>query len=429
MHLNADSLTSLALRLQAHLPDRFARTPRKITPARLIGVLIMMTGFGRKGYRRVVDELRQGLGRAFGWPDLHDVPSPQALGQARRSLSPAVCAQALRAVREGCAASSRSGRRGYRGYRVLAVDGTRLCLPPTKPLIEHFGLPSNQSGQAAAPMAGLVQLWDVGANCPVSFAMTPCDFDERSTAMGLFAEIGPRDLLIGDRGFPSFCIFAALRQRRCRFLLRCSKRFCSEVIDFLASGSPEAMVAIPQRGSSDEPAPAVHVRLVRIELPNGVSEVLATNLWAHLGHSREALSDLYTRRWTIETAFREMKVFHALENFSATYPDGIYQEITAIQIFLLLTAELEAMAHEHTAAVDEPADATAATPDRRTIRFNRLMISDAVIHVLRAAAHSPEAARKSLAISLESIWKSRSKARPGRSFPRMRKRPLRGYRP
>ena len=130
---------------------------------------------------------------------------------------------------------------------------------------------------------------------------------------------------------------------------------------------------------------------------------------------------MYTRRWTIETAFREMKVFHALEDFSAGYPDGIYQEIAAIQIFLLLTADLEAMARAHAQQVetDSPTD----------IRFNRLMIADTVIMLLRATARSPEEAHAILPDLLEGIWKSRSKPRPGRAFPRIRKRPMRGYRP
>ena len=278
MNLHTDAITTLIHRLQTHLPGRFTREPRKITPARLIGVLILMSGFGRKGYRRVVQELRDGLGRAFDWATKAETPSPQAIGQARKSLSRSVCLQAFHVVRDGCAPATRGIDRGYRGYRVLAVDATRLCLPPTPALIKEFGLPSNQMGDAAAPMAGLIQLWDVGANRPVSFALTACDFDERASALSLFDELGPRDLLIGDRGYPSYRIFDALRRRRCRFVLRCSKRASREVIDFLASGSQDAVVTLTPPANAAEQPPGVVVRLVRIELENGVSEVLATNL-------------------------------------------------------------------------------------------------------------------------------------------------------
>lgn len=430
MPSHAHHLTSFFHILRERLPPRFVRTPRKITPAHLIGVLCLMSGFGRKGYRRVVHELRDGLHRAFGWDAAVQVPSPQALGQARRSLSRAVCDDAFRAIRDACRSAITSSRSPYRGYRLIAVDATRLSLPPSAALIAAFGQPENQRGKAVAPMAGLVQMWEVGANLPFAFAITTCDFDERGEAVSLFSQLKPRDLLIGDRGYPSHAVFAALHHQRCRFLLRCSQRACREVIEFLRSGAEDAVVTLQRRDHKlrvDPRAPEIPVRLVRVILPDGTPEVLATNLWGHRGHAREQLAKLYTERWSVETAFREMKVFHALEDFSATYPEGIYQEIAAIQIFLALTARLEAVARDHAAHL---ALKDAQPPfDPSEIRFNRLMISDTVIMLLRAAARSPEHAIEIFPVLIDSIWKSRSRKRPGRAFPRVRKTPLRGYRP
>jgi hypothetical protein len=433
--------------LESCLADRFVRRSSKLSPARLIGVLCLMTGFGRKGYRRVVAELRSGLATAFGWPALALVPSPQAIGQARQSLSRAMCDQAFTAVLHGCRAAELSPVVRYGGLRLLAIDGTRLGLPPTPALIEHFGVPKNHHGDCAAPMAGLVQVWDVGANRPIAFALTGCAFDERTTSISLFDRLGPHDLLIGDRGLPSYDLLRALGRRRSRFLLRCSIKANAEVMAFLASGTDDAIVRLIKRGPNGQRVdgtPAIPVRLIRTILPNGVVEVLATNLWRQRGHERQALIDLYTQRWRIETAFREMKVFHALETFSATYPDGIYQEIVAIQIFLLLTSELEAMARaEHhrrielnkaTAQPQEQAKTTNASQQTTAtadhgVRFNRLIIADNVIHLLRAnATGGPAAVAAMLPGILDYLWKNRSKPRLGRVYPRQRKRPARGYR-
>lgn len=432
--------------LETRLADRFVRRSAKLSPARLLGVLCLMTGFGRKGYRRVVAELRSGLGRAFGWPSLALIPSPQAIGQARQSLSRAMCDQAFAAVLDGCRAGESWPVARYRGWRLLAIDGTRLGLPPTPALIEHFGVPKNHQGACTSPMAGLVQLWDVGANRPIAFALTGCAFDERTTAISLFDRLGPDDLLIGDRGLPSYDLLRALCRRRSRFLLRCSIKANAEVMAFLASGADEAVVRLIKRGPHGQrvdSTPAIPVRLIRTTLPNGVVEVLATNLWQQRGHERQALIDLYTQRWRIETAFREMKVFHALETFSATYPDGIYQEIVAIQIFLLLTSELEALARaehhrraERDKAQQQPQEtAEITTPPHTTtttdhgIRFNRLIIADNVIHLLRAnATGGPAAVAAMLPHILDYLWKNRAKPKPGRGYPRQRKRPMRGYR-
>lgn len=423
--------------LEARLGDRFVRRSPKLCPARLIGVLCLMTGFGRKGYRRVVAELRSGLARAFGWPALAAIPSPQAIGQARQSLSRAMCDQAFAAVMDGCVASPRSPVAHYHGLRLLAIDGTRLALPSSPALSKYFGAPSNAHGACATPMAGLLQIWDVGVNRPVGFALTGCDFDERTTAIGLFDRLQPTDLLIGDRGFPSYDLLRALCRRRCRFLLRCSIKANAEVTAFLESGALDTVVRLIKRNPGDRQrvsgTPAIPVRLIRTVLPNGMVEILATNLWEQKGHTRQALIELYTQRWRIETAFREMKVFHALETFSATYPDGIYQEIAAIQIFLLLTSELEAMAREEyqrrAITSDEATQDTTGTTIDQGIRFNRLLIADNVIHLLREQAiGGPPAVAAMLPGILDYLWKNRSKVRPGRTFPRLRKRPLRGYR-
>jgi Transposase DDE domain len=437
MLLSADAFPNFYHLLCTHVPDRFVRTPRKLSPAQLLGVLCLMTGFGRRGYRRVVGELQVGLHRAFGWAESSQLPSPQAIGQARRSLSPAICDTAFAAVQDNCRFLSQRPVARYGDYRLLAIDGTRLSLPPAPALSAAFGHPSNHHGPAGAPMAGLVQIWDVGRNCPVAFSLTPCDFDERGEGIGLLQRLGPDDLLIGDRGYPAHAFFLAICRRRARFLIRMPIRTGSFVADFAASGAEETVVHWRPNNHHGKPtsAPAIPIRLLRVTLPDGSTEVLATNLWRQRGHERQELTQLYTQRWRIETAFREMKVFHALEQFSATYPDGIYQEIIAIQIFLLLTSELEALARLATA--DQPRTAVQALAPElaggsgqhqqlrlEDVRFNRLIVADNVIHLLRHAAEGGAAAiAQALPNIIQFLWKNRSYAKTRRVFPRVRKRP------
>ena len=425
--------------LRQHVPDRLVRKPRKLTPAQLLGTLCLMTGFGRKGYRRVVSELKAGLHHAFGWSGLSLVPSPQAIGQARRSLSRSVCDLAFDAIADNCHAIAAKPVARYGSYRLLAIDGTRLSLPPSPALSAAFGHPSNQRGNAACPMAGLVQIWDVGRNCPVAFSLTTCDYSERDEGVGLFGRLGRDDVLIGDRGYPGHAFVLAICRRRARFLLRMPARM-AVVTDFLTSGAADAVVL--WRLANHHGAPAIPVRLIRTTLPNGTTEILATNLWQQRGHDRATLIELYTQRWRIETAFREMKVFHALEQFSATYPDGIYQEIVAIQIFLLLTSELEAIARQATAGRqrrtgcaaqgrDSDAANSQTTPlEVEDVRFNRLIIADNVVHLLRHAALGGQSAiARELPEIIDFLWKNRSYAKSGRAFPRIRKRAIGHYRP
>jgi hypothetical protein len=287
-------------------------------------------------------------------------------------------------------------------------------------------------------MAGLVQIWDVGRNCPVAFSLAPCDYSERHEAIPLFDRLGAGDLLIGDRGYPGYEFFRSICRRRARFLIRLPIGTNATFTEFAASGQDDTVILLTKRKNGTDIAglPAIPMRLMRVVLPNGAIEILATNLWRRRGHERDTLARLYTQRWRIETAFREMKVFHALEQFSATYPDGIYQEIVAIQIFLLLTSELEAIARRETEDLPDrakppsaPADEGSQTLQVSKLRFNRLIVADNVIHLLRHAAYGGTAqVAAEMPHIIENLWKNRSYARNGRAYPRERKRSLGRFR-
>ena len=316
--------------LEAALPEKFSRQGRKLNPAKVMGLLCVMCTLGQKGYRRVIREMRGGLRRAFGWDVEEDVPTPQAFGQARQALTPAICLQAFDAVQAACTASNTASAKGYAGLREVGMDGTRLPLPVDPALIEHFGCPSNSRGATQAPMAGLVQLWDLAANRPIAFSLARCDFSERAEALDLFRHLGSGDLLIGDRGYPCFEIFQRLQHADVRFILRCSVKLNAAVRTFMQSESTDEIVTIKPPSKFAHEAP-LSLRLIKVQLPSGKIEVLATNLLAGEGHTAEKMSELYLKRWRVETAFREMKVWHAVEAFSARFVAGIEQELMALQ--------------------------------------------------------------------------------------------------
>ena len=122
MDLSAPAFPDFFHLLRQHVPDRLVRKPRKLTPAQLLGTLCLMTGFGRKGYRRVVAELQTRLHHAFGWSGLSLIPSPQAIGQARRSLSRSVCDLAFDAMADNCPAIAAKPVARYGSYRLLTSE-------------------------------------------------------------------------------------------------------------------------------------------------------------------------------------------------------------------------------------------------------------------------------------------------------------------
>lgn len=85
------------------------------------------------------------------------------------------------------------------------------------------------------------------------------------------------------------------------------------------------------------------VRIVRVMLPNGNFETLATSL-NRFEFPAERLKELYAMRWGIESSYRELKYAIGLTNFHARKDDSIKQEIFASLIMYNLCERITAHA-------------------------------------------------------------------------------------
>jgi hypothetical protein len=206
----------------------------------------------------------------------------------------------------------------------------------------------------------------------------------------------------------------------------------AEAAAFLASGASDSVVDLcerDRRGRPDPTQPVLRIRLLRAVRPDGSVAVYLTSLTDAQQHPAQALIDLYAQRWRIETAFREMKIWHGLERFHARHVDGIAQEIAAVMLFQLLASELEAQVRQQHADAQPPVsppDSPPPTLQLPTIRFNRRIVADCAIKLLFTAASGRNIA-KAFASALYRIWRYRQKVRPRRSYARQRKSPPRGW--
>lgn len=389
-------------------------------PWQVFLILMRMSVLGTKGFRRTMIEMKQELGRSLGW---EKGPTASAFSQARRKLDAGRCAQVFSQVHKLCKTARELAKAGYFGLRVVAIDGTKLMLPAYEELRRHFGCPTQSP---KGPQASLTMLWDVGANQPIDWRLGPTRVHERGQGLDLARHLGPNDLLIADRGFSSRRMLLDLILRGAQFLMRirCDRASClKEVADFADSGRKDAVVSLLTRTYND--APAITVRLIRHVLSDGTVTVFVTSLWDQRKHPADTLIELYAQRWEIETAFRELKLWHGLERFNAHHVDGIAQEVCAVMVFQLLASELQARAERHH-GVESPArpQPRAADPP---IRFNRILVADWVVALIKAGAVSDKEVRKTFDEAMDDLWRYRQKPRPGRSFPRERKSSTRGW--
>ena len=408
------------------LREKWQRKCGSLGPPQVLYSIMCMVAQSGHGYRQTLDYLKRQVGEKLGWDS---EPWPSSFSEARRKLKVSDCLAAFRVARNACTGLDSLPKVAYQQYRLVAVDMTKLALPPYESVKEGFGCPKDAKGKTApAPQATLTALWDISSNTPIDWRMERVYASERFAAHDLVTSLDHNDLLIADRGYPSRRLLKQLIDQKTAFLLRMPSGMGGgfrEVRDFANDDSAWDREILLHETNAKRVDPTLRIRLMKRRLACGKIAVFATNLFGQRTHKRRALCDLYCYRWDIETAFKEMKVWHGLENFRARFADGIHQEVAGLMLFLLLTAEVEAQARAyHTVATVERSPDGVQEPE---YRFNRKQIAECVGYLLAAAAKGPEAVEKEFEYCMKQLWRFRQRRKHGRSFPRTAKDPNSKY--
>lgn len=93
----------------------------------------------------------------------------------------------------------------------------------------------------------------------------------------------------------------------------------------------------------------IRLRLVRLELESGESEVLISSLIDLEKYPHHLFAELYHDRWPIEEDYKVMKCRIEVENFSGKSPLSVYQDFHAAVFSKNITAMLVASAKERVA--------------------------------------------------------------------------------
>ena len=225
--------------------------------------------------------------------------------------------------------------RTWHAYRLLAIDGTTFQVENNEEIASHFN-GMTFGDEIECPMARSSQLYDVLNKLTIDAALKPYLFGEREIAIPHTKHLSHQDIVLLDRGYPSFWFFALIRSKQAHFCARMPLDQWKIVNEFYASGKKERVISLtPSRSSfkkcqehSLPPAP-MRLRLIRVELDNGTVEILMTSLIDKSVFPHELFADLYHQRWGIEERFKAMKCRIQMENFSGKSVEAIYQDFHA----------------------------------------------------------------------------------------------------
>ena len=212
----------------------------------------------------------------------------------------------------------------WHGFRLMAIDGSTVRLPNIPEICKHFGTRSGGNG-VPCPIGRISELYDPLNKLTIRSIFSPIHIEERDHAYQLLLNLMPNDLVILDRGYPSKELFYSIVSMCSNFCARLNGRW-KIMKDFLNTDLKEQIITLPLPGSKEPP---LSVRLLRIELSSGETEVLLTSLTDLEKYPYELFAGLYHERWFIEEDYKTLKLPLELENFTGKTVHSIYQDVYA----------------------------------------------------------------------------------------------------
>jgi hypothetical protein len=269
-------------------------------------------------------------------------------------------------------------------------------------------------------------LHDVLNGIVVDALISPKEKGERLLAAEHLSHVKANDLILLDRGYPAFWLFALILSKQADFCARVSSHW-REIKSFVESGEKEAVIRLPlsfaslrQCNDLGLPVSAVQVRAIRIDLGNGLTEVLLTSLSDKTIYPVDIFKELYHLRWTIEENYKAAKCRVELENFSGKTVESVYQDFFAKIFTLNLTATLTHPAQD---AIDQE---THQKKHPYRINFTQALskMKNSVV-LLFVRVNITEILDKLFSLFVETT----EPVRPGRSYPRNHSVQKKGFAP
>lgn len=308
--------------------------------------------------------------------------------------------------------------------RLLAVDGTRLVLPNHPSVAEEFGMhqfgPKADSPRSLA-MASL--LYDPLNLLTIDSQIAPYASSECDLLVKHLDKVNAGDMLLLDRGYPSFWLLFLLKAKGIEFCVRLKDDWWLKVKDFTESSEKERIVtfALPKKDRAklkDYPHmqdAEITCRLVKVELENGDKEILCTSLTDCEKYPHSDFEQLYHYRWNEEEAYKLLKCRIELENFSGKTAKAVRQDFHA-KVFLMTLCAAYAHPIEERVIAEFKADKDRKYGQKINHTNALAMTMDILV---------PTFVRKKYKEGLCAfdilVWKTREIIRPGRKNQRNKK--------
>lgn len=287
--------------------DRAGKRRRKLPGEVMMHYIIALGLMASTGAKQVLRTLLDGV-RDRQWMDGVPLASEAAIHKARRRIG----YEPLKLLFERVArplARKRTRGAWLRRWRLVTLDGSSLEVQDSPANVKAFGRPGTAKAPAAWPMIRFVMLIENGTRAALAAAMGRWHMSETKLAREVIGALSHGMLCLADRLFFSYDLWNQSLAQGADLLWRVQSRPKLPRLRKFSDGSYLSEIYPPDRGPLRS-KPPVLVRLIEFTAVVGKQREhyrLLTSILSPRAASMLDLARLYTRRWTIETAFHEIK--------------------------------------------------------------------------------------------------------------------------
>lgn len=312
----------------------------------------------------------------------------------------------------------------FHGHIARAIDGTSFFTPRTDDLLCYFSprRTKAEEGETHYPYGLLLTAVNVFTAQPVRGIVDNYRASERSLLKRMIGGFSPGDLSLLDRGLGGIQVYLEFERHEQFFIHRAKttgERVAGYIQDFLTSEKKQKTVTVEVKDDETGEPVSLTLRLIRgPDDSEGKPIVFVTNLIDRKLYKRGAILDLYRMRWSVETLYGRAKNLLCLEKFHARSYNGVMQEIFANLLILSLTATaVTAVVKED----DLDTEVTLPSFKNATESVRRHLFS-VVDH--RIVGIKPKKLMKQILNEVRAVMYP---IRPGRSYPRVSKQPIKSW--
>ena len=334
------SLESLKRMYVKHTDEDFSRT-RKLTFDTMIKLILEMGG------KALGHELRHYYSFAL------DTPSASAFVQRRHLISPDAFLYLFHAFNFAV-----PSEKLFEGYRLVACDGTDLNIARNSNDKENYF--QSNPGEKGFNLLHLNALYDLCSKRYLDVLIQSGHKENEFRAICQMADRFPyprKTILIADRGYESYNVFAHIERKGLNYLIRVKDKGSNGILGAIhlpetdtfdidihkcltrkqtneVKAHPEKYHFLPKNSTFDFLDLHTNLfydmdfRVVRLKISDDSYECIMTNLDRE-NFPPEKIKTLYYMRWGIETSFRDLKHTIGLSHFHSKKAEFIKQEIYA----------------------------------------------------------------------------------------------------